>query len=80
VEDNSVRSRATSLVNAQAGYRLSSRLSLTVDLFNVLDAKHSDVDYFYRSRLPGEPADGVDDLHTHPALPRMVRTTLSLTF
>jgi hypothetical protein len=80
VEDNSVRSRPTSLVNAQAGYRLSSRLSLTVDLFNVLDAKHSDVDYFYRSRLPGEPADGVDDLHTHPALPRTVRTTLSLTF
>ena len=80
VEDNSVRSRATSLVNAQVGYRLSSRLSLAIDAFNVFDARHSDVDYFYRSRLPGEPADGVDDLHTHPALPRTLRTTLSLTF
>ena len=79
VEDNSVRSRATSLVNAQIGYHLSKRLTVVVDVFNVLNAQHSDVDYFYRSRLRGEP-DGIDDVHTHPALPRTARLTLALGF
>lgn len=80
VEDNAVRSRPTSLMNMQVGYRLSHRLSLLVDAFNLFSARHSDVDYFYRSRLPGEPTDGVDDLHTHPALPRTARVGLALRF
>jgi len=80
VEDNTVRSLPTSLVNAQTGYRLSRRASLVLDAFNLLDARDSDVDYFYRSRLPGEPPDGIDDVHTHPALPRAVRLTLALAF
>jgi hypothetical protein len=29
------------------------------ELFNAFDARDSDVDYFYRSRLRGEPSDGV---------------------
>ena len=32
------------------------------------------------SRLPGEPAEGVADIHFHPALPRTARLNLSLTF
>jgi hypothetical protein len=80
IEDNSVRSRATSLVNAQVGYRLTNRFSVIVDAFNLLDAKHSDVDYFYTSRLPGEPSEGVADFHTHPALPRSARVTLGVSF
>jgi hypothetical protein len=51
-----------------------------VDAFNLLDAKHSDVDYFYTSRLPGEPSEGVADFHTHPALPRSARVTLGVSF
>jgi hypothetical protein len=35
-------------------------------VFNVTNAKSSDVEYFYTSRLPGEPSDGVADLHSHP--------------
>jgi TonB dependent receptor len=50
-EDGSAWSRHTSLVNAQAGYRLSRRYSIVVDAFNLLNARHSDVDYFYTSRL-----------------------------
>jgi outer membrane receptor protein involved in Fe transport len=80
VEDDAVRSRATSLVNAEAGYKLAPSLRVAVDVFNLLDARHSDVDYFYRSRLPGEPAEGVDDLHFHPALPRTARVSLIVGF
>ncbi len=32
------------------------------------------------TRLPGEPADGVPDLHIHPLEPMAVRLTLSKTF
>jgi outer membrane receptor protein involved in Fe transport len=80
LEDNSVRSKATSLVNVQAGYRLTKRVRAIVDVFNVFDARDSDVDYFYTSRLPGEPLSGVDDIHLHPTLPRTARVSLVLGF
>ena len=80
IEDDSVRSKATSLVNLEAGYRFTRSLRLAVDVFNLLDARHSDVDYFYASRLPGEPAEGIEDVHLHPTLPRTARVSLSVGF
>jgi hypothetical protein len=79
-EDNSVRSRTTSLVNARIGVHVTERLHLMLDVFNLFDATVSDVDYFYRSRLPGEPLEGVDDIHTHPSLPRSARAVLRVEF
>jgi hypothetical protein len=76
IEDNSVRSAANSLLNLNAGYKLGS-VRLTVDVLNVLDEEHSDVQYFYTSRLAGEPAEGVDDIHFHPSEPREFRISLS---
>jgi hypothetical protein len=80
IEDDSVRSQATSLVNLEAGYKFSRSLRLAVDVFNALDARHSDIDYFYASRLPGEPAGGIDDVHLHPTLPRTARLSLIVGF
>jgi TonB dependent receptor/Carboxypeptidase regulatory-like domain/TonB-dependent Receptor Plug Domain len=80
IEDNSVRSESTSLVNGQLGYRFSPHASLVLDVFNLCDTKASDIDYFYTSRLPGEPRDGVDDIHTHPTLPRSARVSLHVGF
>jgi hypothetical protein len=73
VEDDRVRSAPTSLLNGQIGVRLSPRLRVVLDAFNLLNADASDIDYYYTSRLPGEPAEGVDDIHTHPTIPRMAR-------
>ena len=70
IEDNTVQSRSTTLWNGEVGYRLSDRTRLVLEVFNLFNAKASDIDYFYRSRLAGEPAEGVDDIHTHPVLPR----------
>jgi hypothetical protein len=78
VEDGSERSPATTLVNAQVGFRLSGRARISLDALNVLNAADSDVDYFYASRLPGEPAAGIDDRHFHPALPRTFRVSLTV--
>ncbi len=80
VEDGGVRSKATSLVNAQIGYHLTPRVHLVMDAFNLLDSNASDIDYFYTSRLPGEPQSGVDDVHTHPTLPRSVRFVVRIQF
>ncbi|WP_294074807.1 TonB-dependent receptor, partial [Sphingomonas sp.] len=68
IEDNSARSRPTTLVNAGSYWR-GRRLSVSVDILNVLNSHANDITYYYASRLPGEPADGVDDYHLHPVEP-----------
>ncbi len=80
VEDGSVRSAPTRLVNLQAGWKLTQGARLVLDVFNVINTSASDIDYFYVSRLPGEPAEGIADVHTHPALPRAVRVGVRFEF
>jgi outer membrane receptor protein involved in Fe transport len=80
IEDDSVRSDATSLVNAQAGVRLGGNTSVVLEVFNLFDSEASDIDYFYASRLAGEPDEGIDDVHLHPALPRSARVSLRVGF
>jgi hypothetical protein len=80
IEDDSVRSPASTTLGARASYRLSSRYTLSVDVFNLTNARASDIDYFYPSRLPGEPMEGVADVHTHPLEPRTVRASITASF
>jgi len=80
IEDASVKSDGTTLWNGELGYRLSSKARLVVEVFNLFDAEVADIDYFYASRLRGEPSEGVDDVHTHPALPRSARIGLQFSF
>jgi len=67
-------------VNARASFRAARWLKLTADVFNLFDAHVNDIDYFYRSRLSGEPAAGVEDVHFHPAQNRSCRLSASFTF
>ena len=80
IEDASVRSRATTLWNAEGGYRLSNRSRIVLEAYNLFDAWVADIDYFYTSRLAGEPGEGVDDIHTHPTIPRLLRLSLQVGF
>jgi outer membrane receptor protein involved in Fe transport len=80
IEDDSVRSRASTTLNARASWRFSGHHVLSVDVFNLTDAKADDVEYYYRSRLPGEPAEGVADVHVHPLAPRSVRLSVIASF
>ena len=57
-----------------------SRCGSQLDIFNLFNTKDSDIDYYYASRLPGEPSAGVDDIHFHPALPRTARLSLHVAF
>ena len=80
IEDASVTSKSTTIWNGEVGYRLSSKARLVLETFNLFDAEVSDIDYFYASRLPGEPSEGVEDIHTHPALPRSARLGVQFSF
>ena len=80
IEDNSQRSRATTLAYLRVGYKFTSDLKLALDVFNLFDRKASDIDYYYASRLPGEPPEGVNDVHFHPVEPRSLRLTLTANF
>ena len=77
VEDDSVRSNSSTLLNVGAGWRRGA-LELRLDAFNALDSNDDDIAYFYESRLGGEPAAGVADVHFHPLEPRSVRGTVTL--
>ena len=79
IEDNSVRSPASTLVNAKLAYAINKNVKLTAEVLNLLNRKASDVDYYYASRLPGEAA-AVNDVHSHPAEPRALRVGLTLNF
>jgi hypothetical protein len=80
IEDNSQRSKATSLFEIEGGYQVAKKLRVTAEVFNLFNAAASDVDYYYVSRLPGEPLAGVADIETHPTLPRAARLNLVVGF
>jgi len=79
IEDNSMRSESTLLLNAQAQYQFSPAWSLSLEVLNLLDSDDHDITYFHESQLLGEAAP-VEDLHFHPAEPRSVRVTLQARF
>ncbi len=80
IEDDSVRSPASLIFNARAGYRFDNGLRLQLDVLNLFNAQTNQIEYYYLSRLPGEPIGGVADRHVHPAEPRAVRLTLAARF
>ena len=80
IEDNSVRSAGTTTVDLRAGVKLTEQARLQVEIFNLFDTRASQIDYFYTSRLIGEPAAGVSDVHFHPVEPLSARLTFLMRF
>jgi outer membrane receptor for monomeric catechols len=79
IEDNSVRSGSSTLLNARAGWRVGRRAELVLDVLNLTDRAVNDIEYFYESQLAGELAP-VADRHFHPAEPRTVRLAVRVNF
>ncbi|WP_456637444.1 TonB-dependent receptor [Bradyrhizobium sp. USDA 10063] len=80
IEDDSVRSQSSLIFNARAGYQFDNGMRLQLDVLNLFNANTNQIEYYYLSRLPGEPIDGVADRHIHPAEPLAVRLTLAARF
>jgi outer membrane receptor protein involved in Fe transport len=78
IEDGSVTSEPTTLVNLGGSYDWRN-ITLSVELLNAFDAEDADITYFFGSRLPGE-ASLVEDIHFHPVEPRQVRASVRYRF
>ena len=79
LEDASVRSGPTALVNARIGYKVTENLTVQVDIFNLTDSSAHQIDYYYTSQLPNE-AQPVNDIHFHPVEPISARFTARMSF
>ena len=66
--------------NLDVSYALPHGWKLGASVFNIFNSKDNAADYYYTSRLPGEPAEGVDDFQIHPLEPRSARFSLTKTF
>jgi outer membrane receptor protein involved in Fe transport len=75
-ESGEVESGSSTVWNLGVGVRRAS-FDLRLEALNLFDAEADDITYFYASRLPGEPADGVEDVHFHPIEPQMLRLYLT---
>lgn len=78
IEDNSVRSPATTVVNLRAARRFGP-VEVTAEMLNIFDTARADADYYYASRLPGEPVDGIEGIHSRTVEPRMLRIGATIT-
>ncbi|MBW0435317.1 TonB-dependent receptor [Leptospira yasudae] len=84
IEDNSVRSSPTTLFNLQLGHKFDETWSAVFEMFNLQNAKVSDIDYYYASRLKheaeGPDEGGTNDIHTRPSAPRSIRLAVRASF
>ncbi len=80
IEDNTVRSQSTTQWNGRVGYMFTPKIRAWLDVFNVFNSKSHDIDYYYVSRLPGEPPEGVADRHFHPVESRAFRLSVSVAY
>jgi outer membrane receptor protein involved in Fe transport len=79
VEDNSVRSDSTTVVNMEVGRRIGERFSVALAVYNLFDSGDNDITYFYESQLAGE-TEALEDRHFHPVEPRTLRLTVETRF
>jgi hypothetical protein len=78
-EDGGIESDSSTVVNLALGWKRAS-VDLRVDVLNALDSGDDDITYWYASRLPGEPDEGIEDFHFHPIEPRNLRVYLGWKF
>ncbi len=79
IEDNTVRSKSTATLNGRIGYKISPKVKLELEGFNLTNRKDAAIDYYYTSQLKGEAAP-VDDIHFHPIESRSFRLSLVMNF
>jgi TonB dependent receptor len=79
IEDNSVRSKSTATLNGRIGYKISPKVKLELEGFNLTNRRDSAIDYYYTSQLKGETVP-VADIHFHPIESRSFRLTLIANF
>lgn len=82
IEDNSQRGSATFLANARLGWTPDNLWGLEFygEVLNLFDSKDDDIDYYYETRFPGEPAEGVLGRNSRIVEPRQFRVGMTKRF
>jgi hypothetical protein len=84
IDNGAVESTPSTILNGRVGYKSAFKglkeWRIWIDGFNVINSQVSDIEYYYMSRLPGEPPAGVNDVHTHPENSLLVRANLKAVF
>ena len=82
IEDNSQRGASTLLVNTRIAWTPDDLWGLEFygEVLNLFDSKDDDIDYFYATRFPGEPAEGIEGRNSRIVEPRQVRVGLTKRF
>jgi outer membrane receptor protein involved in Fe transport len=75
-QDDAHIAKSTTLVNLRTAWQATPRLELYAEVLNLFDRPAHDMDYYYATRLPGEPAAGIEDETFHMAEPRELRLGL----
>jgi hypothetical protein len=78
--DNRVQGGGYGEWNSDVHYALGNSWSLGLGLYNILGVRANAAEFWYVDRLPGEPPEGVADIHAHPLEPRAVRVTVGRLF
>jgi outer membrane receptor protein involved in Fe transport len=55
--------------NLDMGYKLGSSVKLQLSLYNLFNTHANASAYYYTSRVPNEPLDGIDGIQVHPLEP-----------
>ena len=67
-----VRGQSFTVLNLGMSYDYQN-WQFGVDVLNLLNSNDRDIEYFFESRLAGEPEEGIADIHFHPIQPRSLR-------
>src|SRR5579871_6469706 len=78
--DNAVHASGYGEWDADIHYLWRRGWSFGLGLYNLLDSHASAAEFWYIDRLPGEPAQGMADIHVHPLDPFTVRFTIGKRF
>jgi len=78
IEDGSVKSDPTTVVNVKAAYE-TQQWVFSADVLNLFDSDDHDIDYFYESQLASESSP-VEDVHYHVMEPRTLRFSAGYKF
>lgn len=79
VEDNSARSPQYTTVDGQIGFLRPAKWLVAVDVFNIVNVKWNDIEYYYVSRLKSEVSPEPDYV-VHPGVPRTFRAHFAYYF
>ncbi|MEL1249130.1 TonB-dependent receptor [Aurantiacibacter gilvus] len=82
IEDNSQRGASTLLANVRIAWTPENfgGFEFHAEVLNLFDSDDDDIDYYYETRFPGEPAEGVLGRNSRIVEPRQLRVGVSRRF